>query len=110
MALDHDSAVRIISNISGFSDGDTMAGEAWQAVQSHVKELEAENERLRELSRGRRVSKNRALKMATGYRLENQRLREALEIIAGERPCLDDLMSDKDVARAALYHNPKVGA
>lgn len=26
----------------------------------------------------------------------------ALEIIAGERQCVDDLMSDKDIARAAI--------
>jgi hypothetical protein len=30
------------------------------------------------------------------------RLREALEIIAGQRQCLDNLMSNQDVARAAL--------
>jgi hypothetical protein len=26
----------------------------------------------------------------------------ALEMIAGERPCIDNLMSDKDIARAAI--------
>ena len=37
---------------------------------------------------------------------EIARLREALEIIAGRRQCVDNLMSDKDVARAALEgHN-----
>ena len=37
-------------------------------------------------------------------RLEAERdaLREALQIIAGERPCIDNLMSDKEIARAAL--------
>lgn len=29
-------------------------------------------------------------------------LREALKMIAGESPCIDNLMSDKDIARAAL--------
>ena len=33
---------------------------------------------------------------------EIKRLREALEIIAGDRPCLDNLMGNVDVARAAL--------
>lgn len=33
---------------------------------------------------------------------ENARLREALEIIAGKRLCLDGLMGNVDVARAAL--------
>ena len=33
---------------------------------------------------------------------ENKRLREALEIIAGDRPCLDNLMGNVDVAREAL--------
>lgn len=32
---------------------------------------------------------------------------EALQIIAGERQCLDNLMSDKDVARAALAAHRK---
>ena len=35
-------------------------------------------------------------------RKENAALREALEIIAGERQCIDNLMSNSDVARAAL--------
>ena len=30
---------------------------------------------------------------------ERDRLREALEMIAGKRQCLDNLMSDKDIAR-----------
>jgi len=33
---------------------------------------------------------------------EAERLREALEMIAGQRQCIDNLMSDKDIARAAL--------
>ena len=33
---------------------------------------------------------------------DNKRLREALEIIAGDRTCLDNLMGNVDVARAAL--------
>jgi hypothetical protein len=36
-------------------------------------------------------------------RQERDRLREGLEIIAGKRPCLDNLMSNQDVARAALH-------
>ena len=33
---------------------------------------------------------------------ENERLREALEIIAGHRQCVDPLMGNQDVAIAAL--------
>ena len=33
---------------------------------------------------------------------EIKRLREALEIIAGDRTCLDNLMGNVDIARAAL--------
>jgi multidrug resistance efflux pump len=33
---------------------------------------------------------------------ENARMRWALEIIAGKRQCIDNLMSNEDVARAAL--------
>ena len=32
------------------------------------------------------------------------RLREALEMIEGKRQCPDSLMSDQDIARAALKH------
>lgn len=39
-------------------------------------------------------------------RQENARLREALEIIAGKRQCIDNLMSNVDVARAALTPRP----
>ena len=35
-------------------------------------------------------------------RVENERLRGALQIIAGECQCVDALMSNADVARAAL--------
>jgi hypothetical protein len=35
-------------------------------------------------------------------RAENERLREVLEIISGKRQCLDNLMSNQDIARAAL--------
>lgn len=35
-------------------------------------------------------------------RLENERLREALEIIAGYRQCVDPLMGNQDIAIAAL--------
>jgi hypothetical protein len=34
------------------------------------------------------------------------RLTVALEIIAGRRQCLDNLMSNAEVARAALTHRP----
>lgn len=40
---------------------------------------------------------------------ERDGLREALEIIAGERQCLDNLMSNVEVARAALS-GPETGA
>jgi len=33
---------------------------------------------------------------------ERKAMREALEVIAGKRQCLDNLMSNSDVARAAL--------
>jgi len=38
--------------------------------------------------------------------VEIERLRAALEIIAGRRQCLDNLMSHADVARAALEAVP----
>jgi len=41
-------------------------------------------------------------RLTTQLRTENARLREALEIIAGRRQCLDNLMSNVDVACAAL--------
>ena len=34
--------------------------------------------------------------------VERERLRAALEMIAGERPCIDALMGDKDIAHTAL--------
>ena len=60
-----------------------------------VRELEAEVERL---------TGELAPAYATGMTLlaENKKLRAALEIIAGERQCLDNLMSNVEVARAAL--------
>ena len=33
--------------------------------------------------------------------------RDALEIIANRRQCIDNLLGDKDVARAALAQEPK---
>jgi len=36
------------------------------------------------------------------HEAEKQRLKEALEIIAGRRQCLDNLMSNADIALAAL--------
>jgi hypothetical protein len=41
-------------------------------------------------------------RLTTQLRAENVRLREALEIIAGRRQCLDNLMGNVDVACAAL--------
>ena len=38
---------------------------------------------------------------------EIERLTVALEIIAGRRQCLDNLMSNAEVARAALTHRPR---
>lgn len=35
-------------------------------------------------------------------RAHRDRLRKALEMIAGERPCIDNLMGNVDIARAAL--------
>jgi hypothetical protein len=38
------------------------------------------------------------------------RYRAALEIIAGVRPCVENLMGDKDIARAALNPNNPLDA
>lgn len=38
--------------------------------------------------------------------IEHQFLREALEIIAGRRQCLDNLMSNQEIAIAALDRKP----
>ncbi len=43
----------------------------------------------------------------SALRAKNGRLKAALEIIAGKRQCLDNLMSDKDIARAALADQGK---
>lgn len=40
--------------------------------------------------------------LVTALEAENQRLRFALRIIAGYGQCLDNLMSNSDIARAAL--------
>ncbi len=45
---------------------------------------------------------DRATARAELAEAEAERLREALEIIAGRRPCLDNLMSNADIATAAL--------
>ena len=44
----------------------------------------------------------------TQLRTERDWLRVALETIAGDRPCVDNLMSDKDIARAALQQQEGV--
>ena len=36
---------------------------------------------------------------------QNREYREALEIIAGQRPCVDNLLSNKDLARITLLDN-----
>jgi len=43
-----------------------------------------------------------AAKLIREQHAKNERLREALEIIAGCRQCVDPLMGNQDVARAAL--------
>jgi hypothetical protein len=60
--------------------------------------LEAEVERLRDELRQSSIDHTRA---------EVERLREALEIIAGYRPCIDSLMGNQDIAIAALRREGK---
>ena len=38
---------------------------------------------------------------------EIERLRGALKIIAGELPCIDNLMGNADIARTALQEQPR---
>ena len=68
---------------------------ALPALIAHTKKLEAA---ITTLTRKLEGAKARAEKAET----ENVRLREALEIIAKRRQCLDNLMSNQDVAIAAL--------
>ena len=52
------------------------------------------------------VHTDRIVVLAADYdalEAENERLREALEIIAGERQCVDNLLGDKDIAELALH-------
>jgi hypothetical protein len=48
------------------------------------------------------VSKDEADARVAELEAENQRLREALSIIAGERQCVDNLMSNVEIAKWAL--------
>jgi hypothetical protein len=43
-----------------------------------------------------------ALDRIVHLKIENGRMREALEIIAGQRQCVDNLMSNQGVALAVL--------
>ena len=49
---------------------------------------------------------NLSARQVVQLRVEVERLRVALEIIAGLRPCIDNLMSNADIARAALAGDP----
>ena len=73
---------------------------------ANVCELNREIERLREsidtLIRERDAERRAYNGAITGHLAENDQLRVALEIIAGRRQCLDNLMGNVDVACAAL--------
>lgn len=45
--------------------------------------------------------------VATEKDKEIERLRGALKIIAGELPCIDNLMGNADIARTALQEQPR---
>lgn len=51
---------------------------------------------------GRRKIACEALAVMDHLDARERRLREALEIIAGQRQCVDNLMGNADIARAAL--------
>jgi len=82
--------------LASLPDGDaTQTADALEALQARVLMVETAN---------------------MGYRMEREEdhatiasLREALEIIAGDRQCVDNLMSDKDIARQALTLPPDIG-
>lgn len=61
----------------------------------YIKGLRAEIERLRSENKGWRIRAEKA-------EADKAVLLAALEMIAGKRQCLDNLMSDKDIARAAI--------
>ena len=73
---------------------------------ANVCELNREIERLRAsidtLIRERDAERRAYNGAITGHLAENEQLRVALEIIAGRRQCLDNLMGNVDVACAAL--------
>ena len=51
---------------------------------------------------GRRKIACEALAVMDHLDARERRLREALEVIAGQRQCVDNLMGNADIARAAL--------
>ena len=80
-------------DIGDWSYGDLLDTAAGQ--RRRIAELEAALSQ----SMGDHVDTGRALRLA---RAENQRLRDALEIISGKRQCVDNLMSNSEIANAAL--------
>lgn len=73
--------------------------------QARLRENAAEDARIHEQHRAS-VAEARAAALEA----QNGTLREALEIIAGRRQCLDNLMGNRDVAEAALLTAAKEGA
>jgi len=78
----------------GWNDSLSNMEAVWDYQQGRIAELKAENKRLAEFN----------LK----YRDENQRLREALEVVAGRRQCVDNTMPNTAIAEAALQVKEEV--
>lgn len=70
-----------------------------EAAEREASDARMEMNRIFNRSRDR---KNELVKERDAATAERDRLREALEIVAGYRQCMDNLMSNVDVARAAL--------
>lgn len=79
------------------------------ALQTEIERLSLDLHEARETIAGLRKERDELIHDNAEYvgaanelATENQRLRVALEMIAGIRPCADVLMGNADIARAAL--------
>ena len=88
--------------------------EKMEQQQAEIDSLKAENERLKKFGaaalRQGRDDANAIVDLENivdRLKAENERLRQALRIIAGEQQCADNLMSNVDVALAALSQESK---
>lgn len=101
-------ALRLADELDAFNPFSGALLQPWlAAAATELRRLHAENEVLTanrdELGwMVQRLAVSEALLEA-----KNKRLREALEIIAGCRQCVDPLMGNQDVAKAALRREDK---